>query len=123
MIDFVARAGSGCGRSSWARTQGEANAGSHWRTRGRRSSADLPCPNCAGSRHQSCSAKLGCYGGELAWIGRLREPRELQGIVLVAWDHVHVEVKDRLPGGATHVAEDVEAGRFERLAHPIDHPP
>src|SRR5437773_12517191 len=72
---------------------------------------------------ETLTAKLGCDGGKLARIRRLRDPRELQRIVLVAGDHVHVEVEDRLPGGAAHVAEDVEPGRFERLAHPIDHPP
>ena len=48
---------------------------------------------------------------QLLGIGRLGQPRQLQRIVLVARDHVHVEVEDRLPRGPADVVQDVEPVR------------
>ena len=45
-------------------------------------------------------------------------PGQLQRVVVVAGDHVEVEVEDRLPGGGAAGVEDVEAVGLERLLHP-----
>ena len=51
-------------------------------------------------------------------VAAARDPRQLQRVVLVARDHVEVEVEDRLPGGRPAGVEDVEAVGLERLVHP-----
>src|SRR5829696_2083219 len=47
------------------------------------------------------------HGRQLGRIAGGGHPRQLQGVVLVARDHVQVEVEDRLPGHAPDVVEDV----------------
>ena len=63
------------------------------------------------------------HARQLGGVGGPRHPWQLQRVVLVARDHVHVEMEDRLPRGATDVVQDVEAGRVERLAHALGHAP
>ena len=48
---------------------------------------------------------------DLVQVGAPRDPRQLQGIVLVARDHVDVEVEDGLPGGDPAGVDQVEAVR------------
>src|SRR3954468_17945104 len=54
---------------------------------------------------------------ELLWLGRLRARGQLERIVVVAGDHVDVQVEDRLPGRAAVRLQEVHAVAVERVAH------
>ena len=54
---------------------------------------------------------------ELLGIGLHRLAGEPQRVVVVARDHVHVEVEDRLPGGGLAGVEQVHAVGAEPVAH------
>src|SRR4051795_9907578 len=53
---------------------------------------------------------------DLVRVALLGAHRQLQRVVLVARDHVDVEVEDRLPGGALGRVEQVDAVRLEAVA-------
>src|SRR6185503_6778291 len=63
------------------------------------------------------AAKLPGDRRELLGIGRFGEPRQLQRIVRVPGNHVHVEVEDRLPRCPADVVQHVESGRRKCLLH------
>src|SRR4051794_15641015 len=54
---------------------------------------------------------------DLVRVALLRADRQLERVVLVARNHVDVEVEDRLPGRALGRVEEVDAVGIERVAH------
>src|SRR5215218_5424369 len=56
-------------------------------------------------------------GRQLLVVGLLRARRELERVVLVAGDHMDVEVEDRLPGGGPERVQQVHAVGAEPLSH------
>src|SRR5579859_4015043 len=63
------------------------------------------------------SPKRFCRRGDLLGIALLRSPRQPQRIARVTWNHVNVEVIDRLPGGLPTRVEQVDAVSLETVRH------
>src|SRR5690242_12109530 len=66
---------------------------------------------------QCSGADFGGHFRELFGVRRLRTGGKLEGVVLVAGDHVNVEVEDRLPGGRLAGIEQVHTVAAEPVAH------
>src|SRR5437763_5234237 len=61
--------------------------------------------------------QLLCRGGDLVRITGFWRPGQPQRVIVVARDHVHVEVKDGLPGGRAAGVQQVQPSRLQPLLH------
>ena len=75
-----------------------------------------PTAGCSGCDYFAIPPASSCAAAAISSrIARRRAPRQPQRIALVARDHVHVEVEDRLPGGGAAGVEQVHAVGAEAL--------
>src|SRR3954468_23367317 len=70
-------------------------------------------------RARASATKLIGDLGELLLVGLLGPGGQLQRVVVVARDHVDVEVEHRLPRGGLGGVEQVDPGAAQAIAHPL----
>src|SRR5947209_13577222 len=87
------------------------------RLSGGESRVTMPTSPSRSKRALSPTADLRGHGRQLLRLGALRSDRQLQRVVPVARDDVHVEVEDRLPGGRLARVEQVDAVAPQPVAH------